>query len=243
MKKPLIALTMDQSPATDARPFGKGVPLNYINADYIRYIEKADMIPMVLPTLSNLSLIAEIVARIDGLLLTGGDDVYAEVYGEKVIPGDWRIDAPRTFMEIALIKEARKQNKPVYAICRGCQMLNVAMGGTLYQDVTQQVQHAIQHRSLEKPNWNSHEIQIKEDSLLYKILRRKRYSVNTSHHQAIKDLAHGLRVAATAADGIIEAIEDPQTNFFLGVQWHPETMKDDTTSLELLKAFIEQCGR
>ncbi|MBN2357023.1 gamma-glutamyl-gamma-aminobutyrate hydrolase family protein [candidate division KSB1 bacterium] len=241
MKKPLIALTMDQSPATDSRIFSKGVGIYFITYDYIRHIEKVDCIPMMLPTLHDLSPIPAIVARIDGLLLTGGDDVDASAYGEAIIPGQWRIDAPRTGMEVALILEARRQKKPVYGICRGCQMLNVALGGTLYQDIPQQVEKAIQHHSSNKPQWHYHDVRIVQDTLLNRLLGQERLSVNSSHHQAIKELAPDLQVSASSSDGIIEGVEDNRFRFFLGVQWHPETMDDDSTSLALLNAFLSCC--
>ena len=241
MNRPLIALTMDQSPATAARPFSPGVQIYYLNSPYVRYVEKADCIPLIVPTINDLSRVSGLMARIDGLLLTGGDDVFAESYGEQVIPGNWQIDSERTFLEKAMILEARRQNKPVYAICRGCQMLNVALGGTLYQDIPMQVPQALQHRSLEKPKWNYHPVTIEQKSLLGSILSVQKLDVTTSHHQCIKELAPGLRVTARAPDGIIEAIEDPQAKFFLGVQWHAEAMDDDSSSVALLTAFIEHC--
>ncbi len=241
MKKPLIALTMDQSPATDIRPFSKGVHIYYINDVYVRYLEKTDCLPLTLPTLLDLSLIPAIVDRVDGLLLTGGDDVDPYAYGEKLIPGQWRIDPARTTMELALIKEARKQNKPLFAICRGCQMLNVALGGTLYQDIPRQYPNAIQHHSPNKPNWYYHEIRIFENTQLWKILKTSHLQVTSSHHQAIKTLASVLQVSSIAEDGMIEAVEDPELDFFLGVQWHPETMADDSSSMAILQAFLSHC--
>lgn len=241
MNRPLIALTMDQSPATDIRPFSKGVNIYYLNDVYVRHLEKSKCLPLLLPTLKDLSFIPEIIARIDGLLLTGGNDVDPHAYGEEPLGGPWRMDTERTAMEIALIKEAKRQRKPVYGICRGCQMLNVALGGTLYQDIPQQLPNAIQHHSPNKPQWHYHEVSIFTNTLLGNILKTDRLQVTSSHHQAIKDLAPGLRVSATAADGIIEAVEDPQLDFFLGVQWHPEAMENDSSSLAILEAFLSHC--
>jgi len=241
VKKPLIGLTMDQSPATDPRPFSVGAHIYFLNSLYVRYLEKSDGLPLVIPTLHDPQRIPSLIDRLDGLLLTGGDDVFAQTYGEETIAGDWRIDPPRTFMEIALIKEARRQGKPVFAICRGCQMLNVAMGGTLYQDIPQQVKNAEQHRSPDKPRWNYHTVTIENGSRLAAILGETTLSVTTSHHQAIKDLAPEVAITARASDGIIEAVEDPTAAFFLGVQWHAEAMQDDRSSLALLNAFLDHC--
>jgi putative glutamine amidotransferase len=243
MKLPLIAMTMDQSPATDIRPFSKGADLYFINAAYVRYVEKAQCLPMVLPTMLQHDRVPGLIYAIDGLLLTGGDDVFAEAYGEKTIPGDWRIDPPRTFFEKELILEALRQNKPVFGICRGHQMLNVALGGSLYQDVPSQFPGAIQHRSLEKPLWHYHDVEIVRSSKLASILHAETLPVTTSHHQAVKEIAPGLMVAARSKDGLVEAIEASDHDFVLGVQWHPETMDDDSSSTLLLDAFLQQCRK
>ncbi len=241
MSLPIIAMTMDQSPAADVRPFSTGADLYFINAAYCRYVEKAGCIPLALPTWLEFERIPALMQSIDGLLLSGGDDVFAGAYGESVIPGTWRIDPPRTFFEIELVAEALRQNKPVFGICRGCQMINVALGGTLYQDIPSQVADAIQHRSPDKPRWNYHGIHIEKHSALGAILNTTSLRVTTSHHQSIKALGQGLKISARSQDGIIEAIEAPEQTFVLGVQWHPETMDDDVSSRLLLQAFLDQC--
>lgn len=241
MQNPLIAVTMDQSPARDVRPFARGRDLYFINANYVRYLEQADCIPLTLPTWLDYRQIPALIARIDGLLLTGGDDVYAGAYGEQLIPGDWRIDPPRTWFEKELVAEALRQRKPVYGICRGCQMINVALGGSLYQDIATMVPGAMQHRSPESPILTWHEIAIAPESKLAAILGTTTLTVNSSHHQAIKQVAPPLHVTARAADGVIEAIELPDYPFALGVQWHPETMEEMSSSALLLDRFLEHC--
>lgn len=240
-KRPVVALTMDYSPAADERQINRGGDLYYINGDYIRYLEKANCIPLALPTFEPTTRTAFIIKAVDGLLLTGGDDVFSEAYGESSLTGDWRADAQRTYFEIELIREALQQNKPIFSICRGFQMLNVALGGTLYQDIAQQVPRAIEHRSLKRPNWNYHDIAIVKNSHLGRILGTKKITVTTSHHQAIKDLAPPLCTVAKSDDGVVEAVEMPEQNFVIGVQWHPETMSDQTSSLLLLQAFLHSC--
>jgi len=243
MSSPLIGMTVDYSPNSDVRPFSKGTDLYFQNTAYIRYLEQAECDQVLLPTLENLEKISSLVSKLDGLLLTGGDDVFSESYGEKAIDGKWRIDVQRTHYEIALIKEALKQKKPIYGICRGAQMINVALGGTLYQDIPQQVPHFIQHQSLHKPVWHKHPIHIKQDSILYRILGKEEITVNSSHHQAIKDLASGLRDIARASDDVIEAVQLDGSPFVLGVQWHPEEMQDDSSSQLILEAFLDACRR
>jgi putative glutamine amidotransferase len=241
MKLPLIAVTMDQSPATDVRPFARGRELYFINAAYVRYLERAACLPLTLPTWLAHDKIPALIESVDGLLLTGGDDVYAGAYGEEVIPGEWRIDPHRTFFEKALITEALSRNKPVFGICRGCQMINIALGGSLYQDIATQVEGAQQHRSPESPILTYHPVSIENESRLQNILGNSAYTVNSSHHQAIKTLASPLRISARAEDGIIEGIELPGEQFVLGVQWHPETMQEMAGSMALLEAFLQRC--
>ncbi len=241
MATPLIGMTVDYSPVTDERPFSRGTDLYFQNTAYIRYLEKAQCVQVLLPTLENLQKIPFLISKLDGLLLTGGDDVYSESYGEKVMEGSWRIDVQRTHYEIALIKEAILQEKPILGICRGCQMLNVALGGTLYQDIPNQIPQHIQHQSTQKPKWQTHPIKIEPGSLLHKIIGETEITVNSSHHQAIKDVAQGLRVTARAADNVVEAVELDTARFILGVQWHPEEMQNERTSELLLGAFVSAC--
>ncbi len=168
-------------------------------------------------------------AGLDGLLLTGGGDVAPELYGEPRHPSTVDVEADRDVFEIALVNLAREHQMPLFAICRGIQVLNVARGGTLIQDIPTLVPGALSH-SLEvpphQPFSRAHEIWIEKDTLLSRLMRERLSDsdvcdVNSRHHQAIKRLAPGLIVSATAPDGVIEAIEDPTAAFCLGVQWHP----------------------
>ena len=187
------------------------------------------------------------LSGVDGLLLTGGDDVAPPIYGEQ--PHDTVTDAEpgRDEFEIGLVKAARERGVPIFAICRGVQVLNVACGGTLVQDIPSQVKGALTHDLPVPPNQPyslAHEIWLEKDSLL-SILMRERLSdsdaceVNSRHHQAVKDLAPGFRVCATAPDGVIEAIEDPEKPFCLGVQWHPENFFRTGEFRPLFEGFLE----
>lgn len=242
MKLPLIGLTMDHSPATDDRPFAKGVDIYYLNDSYIRYIEKAACLFVALPTTAKETIAAGMVARLDGLLLTGGNDVFSGAYGEEPLSKQWQTDAPRTWFEKSLIHQALQLDKPIYAICRGCQMLNVALGGTLYQDIPSQIDDSLQHRSPNKPAWNRHNVTVQENSRIHRLVGKTRFEVNTSHHQAIKRIAAPLQATAWAADGLVEAIEYPDKKFVLGVQWHPEAMENDEIALTLLQEFVTVCS-
>jgi putative glutamine amidotransferase len=167
---------------------------------------------------------------LDGLMLTGGGDVAPAKYGEPPHPTIEEAEPGRDEFELGLVSLARKQGLPILAICRGAQVLNVAYGGTLVQDIPSQVPGALSHK-LEVPPHQAfelaHEIWLDKDTVLSKLMRERlsdtdACEVNSRHHQAVRRLGAGLIVSATAPDGVIEAIEDPAAGFCLGVQWHPE---------------------
>ena len=187
----------------------------------------------------------------DGLLLTGGDDMAPSRYGEPPHPTVVEVAPERDDFEIALIAEARRTGMPIFAICRGVQVLNVACGGTLVQDIPSQIGNALEHAFKVPPHSSfeyAHDIWMESDSLLARLLQERlngsdSVAVNSRHHQAIKDLAPGFRVVATAPDGIIEAIEDPTVPFCLGVQWHPENFWRTGEFRPLFEGFLEAAAR
>jgi putative glutamine amidotransferase len=190
------------------------------------------------------------LAGSSGLLLTGGDDVDPSRYHEAPHPAVVRVAPERDEFEIALVIEARKRGLPILAICRGIQVLNVALGGTLVQDIASQVPGAIDHKLTVPPHQPfelAHEVWVERDSLLANLLRERLVDgdsceVNSRHHQAVSKLASGLRVTATAPDGIIEAIEDPSAKFCLGVQWHPENFWRTGEFRALFEGFLAAAG-
>ena len=190
---------------------------------------------------------AEALDGVDGLLLTGGEDIEPGRYGGPSHPSVSDVDPRRDDFEIALVREARKRNFPIFAICRGVQLLNVACGGTLVQDIPSQVSGALTHR-LEVPPHQSfdlaHEIWIDKDTVLSRLMSdtlggADTCEVNSRHHQAVKNVATGFQVSATAPDGVIEAIEDPSAEFCLGVQWHPENFWRTGEFRPLFEGFVE----
>ena len=189
----------------------------------------------------------EALAGVQGLLLTGGDDVAPSRYGESAHAAVVEAEPGRDEFEIGLIAGARARSLPIFAICRGIQVLNVAGGGTLEQDIPSNVHGALPH-SLPAPPHESyelaHEVWLDKDTLLTRLMRERlsdadSCEVNSRHHQAVKDLAAGLRVSATAPDGVIEAIEDPNVPFCLGVQWHPENFWRTGEFRPLFEGFLE----
>lgn len=219
--------------------------LTVLKHDYANSILQSGGIPLTIPFKCSDTDIGQILKAMDGLLLTGGPDVDPDYYGEEPLPALDKISPERDRLEIALTVQAIQQNKPIFAICRGMQVLNVAMGGSLYQDIhTQHGSPLLQHRQKAPRDHLSHQVSVVEQSLLHRIAGRARFKVNSFHHQAVKKAAPGFQVAATASDGIIEAIESSEHLFVLGVQWHPEdTAAVDTVSRRLFDRFVEVCSR
>jgi len=188
----------------------------------------------------------EALAGIDGLLLTGGNDVEPARYGEPAHPATVEAEPGRDEFEIGIVTAARAREVPIFAICRGVQVLNVAFGGTLVQDIPSQLPGALEH-SLPCPPHQAftfaHEVWIEKDSLLATLMRERitddTCEVNSRHHQAVKDVAGGFKVSATAPDGVVEAIEDPAALFCLGVQWHPENFFRTGEFRPLFEGFLE----
>jgi gamma-glutamyl-gamma-aminobutyrate hydrolase PuuD len=201
-------------------------------------------------TLESSIAVDQALAGIDGLMLTGGGDVAPSRYGEEPVPSIEAAEPGRDEFEIALVLAARRKKLPILAICRGIQVLNVAYGGTLVQDIPSQLPGAGTH-NLAVPEHESyalaHEIWVEKDSLLAKLMRDRiaddGLEVNSRHHQAVKDVAKGFKVTATAPDGVIEAIEDPASAFCLGVQWHPENFFRTGEFRALFEGFLEAADR
>ena len=190
--------------------------------------------------------VEEALEGIDGLMLTGGGDVAPSLYGETPHATVVEAENGRDAFEIALVKAARARKLPIFAICRGVQVLNVACGGTLVQDIPSQLKEAGPHSLTVPPNDSyslAHEVWVDKDSLLAKLMRERlvdeALEVNSRHHQAVKDVARGFIASATAPDGVIEAIEDPKARFCLGVQWHPENFFRTGEFRALFEGFLE----
>ena len=213
-------------------------------AAYVTALESAGLIPLIVPPLSSGSAAAAILDSVSGLVLTGGEDVDPARYGEKRHEKVRSINAARDATEAALIEEAKARGKPVLAICRGIQILNVALGGTLVQDIPSQLDTRIAHDEDSPRNSRSHEISIEPGSLIAKAVGTERCTVNSFHHQSVKRVADGLRVTARSADGVIEGLESANDWWVMAVQWHPEEMTDSPEPWDrgLFNAFARQLG-
>jgi len=195
--------------------------------------------------------VTEVLRGVGGLLLTGGEDVAPSRYGETKHAATVEVTPERDEFEIALVQEARRIGMPVFAICRGVQVFNVACGGTLVQDIPSQIENALDHSFKvppHKPFDYAHDVWVDDNSLLAKLMAERlngsdSCAVNSRHHQAVKTAAPGFRVVATAPDGIIEAIEDPSARFCLGVQWHPENFWRTGEFRPLFEGFVEASNK
>jgi putative glutamine amidotransferase len=190
---------------------------------------------------------ADVVGSVDGILLPGGGDVRPSLYGATAHQTFDAAEAGRDDFELELARRAWETDLPLLAICRGIQVLNVARGGTLVQDIPDELRTALNH-SLREPSWAiAHDIWISEGSLLERLMSDRLDSdtcpVNSRHHQSVKEVGEGLVVAATAPDGVIEAVEDPTRRFLLGVQWHPENFYRTGEFRELFEAFVAAASR
>ena len=199
---------------------------------YVEALSQAGAVPWLIPLMPHApDVTAALCDKLDGIFLTGGVDVDPSRYGEPRHPLCGTTDPDRDAIELFLLDHAVKTGKPVLAVCRGLQILNVAMGGTLYQDVLAQVPAALKHDYFPTPlspsrAYLAHPITVDTSSRLGHILGEPVVPVNSMHHQAIKQLAAGLRPTATAPDGIIEAVEGTGRAFVVAVQWHPEELAD-----------------
>jgi len=215
---------------------------HYVYHPYIEAIHKAGGTPVIIPVGLEGRYPNKVFELINGLMLIGGGDIDPNLYGDLLTSKLWHVEPKKDRTEIDLFNLAFNKNIPIFGICRGIQLINVALDGTLYQDITSQVRMAIAHKPdipWEEP---SHAIRIETDSKLYRALGEKEIWVNSAHHQSIKLHGKGLISTAKASDGIIEAIEHPNKKWVVGVQWHPELFwENDKIQAKLFKAFVDAC--
>jgi len=223
-----------------------------LSQTYLDAITLAGGLPLVLPCSPSPKLIAEFVRRVDGIMITGGDDLQPELYLDPV-PAELRKtvgrnDPRRDLLETLLVKECFAQRKPLLAICRGHQILNVTLGGSLFVDIPSQVKTSINHSHLKHKDRVTHEVALEPGSLISQIFGKPRIGVNSSHHQAVQDVALPLHVTGRADDGIIEALELRREDaglmpFLLAVQFHPERLvRGCPEHLEIFRAFVGACA-
>lgn len=230
MTKPLIGIGSDVNVTPGKRDRA------FAYTTYVDSLRRAGAVPVVIPPQPENA--RELIDTLDGLLLAGGDDCDPAVYGEERHPTVEPMDERRQANDLSLAKLARDRGIPTLGICLGVQVMNIAAGGTLIQDIESQHQTEIEHVS-EPEDRARHDVLIESDTRLAKILGAREINVNSSHHQAIRGIGDGLRVTASAPDGIIEGLEDPKHPFYVGVQWHPEDMPGEDSARRIFGAFVE----
>ncbi|GIN87218.1 gamma-glutamyl hydrolase [Heyndrickxia sporothermodurans] len=213
--------------------------------DYIQAVINAGGIPIIIPVGID-SDVSQIVEKIDGLVLSGGGDIDPTLFGEEPHQKLGAISPGRDSLEIALIHRFLEANKPVLAICRGIQILSIATGGDMFQDIYSQSNLELLQHSQNATRYHfSHYVKVESNSLLADIAGQTEFKVNSFHHQAVRNVVKPLVVTARASDGVIEAIESSEHNFVLGLQWHPEplALNEDHISKAIFQRFVQACNQ
>ena len=209
---------------------------------YMTEILAAGGLPMLLPPTEDIEDLKALLSSVDGLLMTGGQDLEPALYGEATLPSCGMTQPWRDRMEMLALEVALELDLPVFCICRGFQTLNVYLGGSLYQDIPSQKDFSIIHSMPQPTNRIWHQVSVKEGTPLYDLWQEPVVGVNSCHHQGVKRLGEGLAVMAEAPDGIIESFYMPDKRFVWGVQWHPELFYGaDPHHRALFEAFVAAC--
>jgi len=236
-KRPLIGITPG---------FDYSENRMFLNRGYSDAIILSGGMPVLVPITEDEKLLSEMIESFDGFLLSGGPDVDAVHWGEWNLRFNGEISPYRDSMELFIARQAIARDKPVLGICRGMHVMNIAMGGTIYQDIYSQIKdkELIKH-SQNAPKWYpTHIVKAEKESIVYNAHNKDLICVNSFHHQAVRDAAPGFIVTARSEDGIIEAIEHTGCRFAVGVQWHPELMWErDPLFLELFKVFVDHTDK
>ena len=245
--RPLIGITTQTLHAIDGIP--ENLPASVVmNQRYYTAVMVAGGAPVLVPLLDDEGALRELYERLDGILLPGGVDMNPDTFGERPHPRLGRIDPARDRVEMLLTRWAIDDEKPVLGLCRGLQVINVVLGGTLHQDVEAQLPNAIKHDYFPTHGFRrdhiAHDVALAPRTRLREIAGADRIAVNSMHHQGIKRLSPSLIPSATAPDGLVEAAESPNGHFLVGVQWHPEVFEmTDPNTRRLFEAFVDAAGQ
>jgi len=234
MKRPIIGVTPLWDEDKDSL---------WMLPGYLTGIEEAGGIPLMLPLTVESSVLRQLAASIDGILFTGGPDIHPALYGQELSEACGCPCPQRDEMERLLFAEALSLDMPLFGICRGIQLFNVFLGGSLYQDIPTQTPNRIPHTQQPPYDQPVHEVRILTGTPLFSLLGKEILSVNSYHHQGIRNLASPLAVMANSHDDLTEAVYMPEKNFVWAVQWHPEYALDDPVSRALFAAFVKACNQ
>ena len=220
-----------------------GTTLSQVGQAYISAILNAGGTPLLIPTGTAGTSLPHLIQKLDGILLTGGGDMDPRRFNGQPHPRVYGVSEARDALELALVAETLKAGKPLLAICRGIQVLNVAFGGTLHTHIADQVPNALKHDWF--PDYPrdrlSHSVSLKCGSTLHELIGQDDIRVNSLHHQGLARVGDGLEAIGFAADGLVEAVAVQGAPFALGVQWHPECLPDDPGMAVLFRAFVDAC--
>ena len=238
MSKPLIGITTRNGEDSD------GHPLTALQHSYINAITKAGGVPVLLPSILGEEDLLDLYARVAGILFSGGGDISLKYFDGADHPRICEVDEARDITEISLMRAATKDGKPVLGICRGAQVMNIALGGTLYTHIYDQLPGALDHaypgdlrRTL------VHSVKVDQSSRSAEIFGETLLNVNSLHHQGLKDIAPGLRASGYSPDGLVEVVEMPDHPYAVSVQWHPEWLTDQVPMQRLFKSFVDAAGK
>lgn len=239
-KKPIIGIS--SSLIVDQGGMFPGYKRAYVNKDYVDAVLENGGIPLIIPFTEDEEVIKLQIDIVDGLILSGGHDVDPLNYNEEPKQKLGEIFPERDKYDFALLKYSKEKKIPILGICRGFQVINVYEGGNLYQDLSYVGSEVLKHSQGHRPELKTHKVEIMDNSILKDIIGENEIGVNSFHHQVIKDVAPNYNIVAKAKDGVVEAIENKDYPFLLGVQWHPEMMfryhKDIN---KIFVKFIEKC--
>ncbi|MEP6572411.1 MAG: gamma-glutamyl-gamma-aminobutyrate hydrolase family protein [Gemmatimonadota bacterium] len=248
LRRPVIGITTQTLHAIDGIP--EGLPQSWVmNQRYFFAATMAGAIPWMIPLLDDdPDTLRGIYERLDGIMLPGGVDMDPRTFGEEPHPSLGRVDPARDRVELQLTRWAVEDQKPMLGLCRGIQVINVALGGTLYQDLEREYPHAIKHDYFPTFGYErdhlAHEVALTSGTRLQALMERPSVPVNSMHHQGIKVLAPLLISSAVAPDGLIEAVESTNGHFLVGVQWHPEVFEmSDPHTRHLFREFISAANK
>ena len=240
-RRPIIGIS--SSVIVDEAGSFAGYKRAYVNKDYVDAVIRAGGVPLIIPFSTDKEVIISQAQLIDGLILSGGHDINPYNYGQEPSQKIGEIFPERDIYEMILLEESKKRDIPILGICRGFQLINVAAGGTLYQDLSLIPGNILKHNQVSNPTLKTHKIEIKENSFISSIFG-KETMVNSFHHQAIDKVADDFIVVARASDGVVEAIEHKTYKFLVAVQWHPEMLAVNCEKARVLfSKFVEEAKK